>query len=256
MARSQVTGWTREEMLARKHEWETGGTRAREKWDFEEAYCLTKIGKQPEDYDGPQRYCKKTTIIDAGERPASCKFHGLWRNDGEHLVEHQFEEGNSAALKHGMYADDDKLRDDFTESDQRLYDFIMSWADAYGWPSEEEDPGRYYLLNRLAMNAVRTERSEKYLDERENGVIQVKEVFDPKSGRIQEVEETHPLFDDIRKLQKLLVDIMKELGVTPKERQKLDAQQTEASAADQIAEVAREAVTGDDHDYDPMQFDE
>jgi hypothetical protein len=258
MAQGEVTGWTREEMLARKHEWEKGGTPPREKWDFEEAYCLVKIGKQPEDYDGPQRYCSQTTQIsdDGTRRSGACKFHGLWKNNAEHLEEHQFEEGNTAAIKHGMYADDERLKEVFTEADQQLYDFIMSWADAYGWPSEEEDPSRYYLLERLAINAVRTERSERYLDERENGVIQVKEVFDPKSGHLQEIEETHPLFDDIRKLQKLLLDIMKELGITPKERRKLDAQETEASAADQIAEIARDAVVSDEHEYDPAQFDE
>ena len=141
-----------------------------------------------------------------------------------------------------MYATDEHLESVFTEDDQKLYDFIMSWADSYGWPSKEEDPARYDLLEQAAIARVRVARSSKYiLDE---GEMDRQEVYD-ENGNLRVITDAHGLSEDLRLKQKLILDIMKELGLTPKEASKMNTDEKTASATEQLAAVAAEAVLGD-----------
>jgi glycosyltransferase involved in cell wall biosynthesis len=248
MAQAEVTGYTVQELAELRHEY-LQTPKAEKGIPFETAYCLTRIGKQPEDYDGPTRYCSnRVARLDDGGHAHSCRFHGAnqnadGNNDNLELL---------AALKHGMYATDEHLKEVFDEDDQKLYDFIMSWADAYGWPSKEEDPARYDLLEQAALGRVRVARSSKYiLDE---GEMDRQEVYD-ENGNLRVITDAHGLSEDLRLKQKLILDIMKELGLTPKEASKMNTDEKTASATEQLAAVAAEAVLGGGEDGEEPSFD-
>lgn len=248
MAQAEVTGYTVQELAELKFEYQQT-PKAEKGIPFDTAYCLPRIGKQPEDYDGPTRYCSnRVARLDDGGHAHSCRFHGAnqnadGNNDNLELL---------ANLRHGMYATDEHLESVFTEDDQKLYDFIMSWADAYGWPSKEEDPARYDLLEQAAIARVRVARSSKYiLDE---GEMDRQEVYD-ENGQLRVITDAHGLSEDLRLKQKLILDIMKELGLTPKEASKMNTDEKTASATEQLAAVAAEAVLGGGEDGEEPSFD-
>ena len=253
MAQAEVTGGTVQDLAELKYEYKQSPKYIDTGVPFETAYCLVTIGKQPEDYDGPTRYCtKRVARTDDGGHAYSCRFHGA--NTRESIPEENLEKPGLAALTHGMYATDEHLKEAFTDSDQKLYDFIMSWADAYGWPEKSEDPARYDLLEQLAVARVRAARSEKYV--LETGEIEADEIFDSESGEIKEIEQENKLTEAIRLQRKLILDIMKELGLTPKEQNRMGAEESQANAAEQLAEVAAEAVLGSpDGESDEPAFD-
>ena len=246
MAQSEITGATESGLYELRQEYLDSPKYKREGVPFETSYCLTHCAKQPDEYDGYDRYCtKRVKRLDDGGHANSCRFHGGTNNA----------EGNNdnlsplKAITHGMYATDEHLEEVFTEQDQQLYDWVMSWADAYGWPSREEDPSRYDDLEAIAINRVRVARSHKYiLDE---GEMDREEIYD-ENGNLRTVTDSHGLSEDTRLKRKLITDLKKELGITPKEKSRMDTQETTASAAEQVADLATEAVLGDDDQgFDP-----
>jgi len=257
MAQREVTGGTVQELAELKHDYKQSPKYIESGVPFETAYCLTEIGKQPDDYDGPTRYCtKRVARTDDGGHAYTCRFHGAITSD--QAEQDNLEKPGIAALKHGMYATDEHLQEVFTDDDQKLYDFIMSWAEAYGWPDKSEDPARYDLLEQLAIERVRAARSERYV--LEEGEIQEQEVFDDQ-GQVHEIEDENTLTEALRLQRKLILDLMKELGLTPKEQARMGAEESQANAAEQLAEVAAEAVLGSPGDegdeqcldpHDPM----
>lgn len=246
MAQEEITGADESGLWELQHEYEQSPKYKKTGTPFETAYCLTHCAKQPDHYDGLPRYCtKRVKRLDDGGHAPSCRFHGGSNNA----------EGNHdnltplGGMKHGMYATDEHLEEVFTEEDQKLYDWVMNWADAYGWPSREEDPARYDDLEAVAINRVRVARSHKYiLDE---GEMDRQEVYD-ENGNKRVLTDTHGLSEDVRLKRKLITDLKKELGLTPKEQSRMDSQESKASAAEQVAELATEAVFGEEESgYDP-----
>jgi hypothetical protein len=255
MAKTELTGITDEEVHRLRSEYvnkESGNTEQ----EFENRRCLSKIRYQPEDYDGPKRYCPKFTLKaddGSGERSTMCDTHGGWLTTEpmhEAAEETQAEEGNTKGITHGMYAEDSGLKKEFSEADEKLYDLIMGWADTHGW---EEGSPEYMLLEDFALTKVRSMRAEKYLNE--NGEIVERKEFIEALGQFETHEETHPLRGELRLQKKTAMDIQKELGLTPKAKSQMDTSESEASAMEQIADVAAEAIGGDG-EYDPEQFDE
>jgi hypothetical protein len=228
---------------------------------FDIAYCLKDIGKQPDDYDGPQRVCKRRATK-KDEYPdgtyekeaygACCVFHG--GDLAKHGVEDNLEDGRTAAITHGAYADYEHLKMDFNDTEQELYDSIMQdWPEIYDWPPESEDPARYRILRRVAVNEVRAEREESYIDGQE--VVTVP-VTDDNGNVVDEREEENPLSREYRLLMSEVTDQMKELGLTPKERQKMDTLSAQEDKDSNLSQIASDAIHGDDQEYDPDQFDE
>ena len=250
MASGELTGWTYPRVLERKEEFQEQPMS--DEYDFEETFCLTEIGKQPDEYDGPQRFCGNYTLTDDSKegRSPTCEFHGGWRTNIS-KEEVQFEEGNIIGIKHGMYAEEANLKKDFSEADEKLFDLIMGWAEDYGF---EEDSPEYIILEDLALSKVREMRSEVYLNE--NGEIITRESFDPVTGERVEEEDTHPLKNDLRLQKKTILDMMKELGLTPKAKAQMDSAETGANALEDIANIADSALDDDDEEYDPERFDE
>jgi hypothetical protein len=251
MAQTEVTGLTEDELASKE-----GAYYHTPKWQddgipFDVAFCLTEIGKQPEDYEGPTRYCEqRVTRPDEGGHADSCRFHGGHNPGNPETLEEQ----GLANLRHGMYAEDENLRADFSEDDQQLYDSILAWADIYEFPGREDDPALYELLEMYAMEKVRSVRSFEYLYE--NGEAVAVPEYGPDGAIVGERDQENTLSEAHRLQQKLLVDILKEMGLTPKAKNKMDALDSTASAGEQLAEVAAAAITDSDKEYDPDEFSE
>jgi hypothetical protein len=141
---------------------------------------------------------------------------------------------------------------DFNDDEQELYDRIMEdWPEIYDWPDRSEDPARYRILRRVAVNEVRSLRQEDYLDDHE---VHVEEI--PTEAGIQEKEVENPLAREYRLLMSEVTDQMKELGLTPKERQKMDTLSAQENKEDAVSEIARDALNDGDNEYDPTEFDD
>jgi hypothetical protein len=224
---------------------------------FEVAYCLAPIGKQPDDYNGPQRFCRRRATkrddwdgdpYAEGAYGSSCLFHGGAVFDKEENRNNPL----TAGISHGAYSDDKHLKMDFNDQEQALYDSIMDeWPDIYNWPSRAEDPARYRILRRVAVNEVRSVREEDYIDE--EGEVHVKEI--PTENGVQTEEVENPVSREYRLLMKEITGQLKELGLTPKQRQKMDTLSSQADKDDAISDIAGDALGGD-AEYDPNQFDD
>jgi hypothetical protein len=226
---------------------------------FEVAYCLNEIGKQPEDYDGPTRFCKRRAVkkddydgdeFDKAAYGNFCPFHG---GVGETGDASRLDNPLTSAITHGAYAQDEHLIMDFNEQEQELYDSIMNdWPEIYDWPDRSEDPARYRILRRVAVNEVRAIREESYIDDHE---VHQEPVFDEQGVEVGHKEVENPLSREYRLLMSEVTNQMRELGLTPKERQKMDTLESQADKDDALTEVASDALGGDE-DYDPQQFNE
>lgn len=229
---------------------------------FETAYCLRKIGKQPDFYDGPQRFCKRRaakkdeddyegTGTDKAAFAVCCHTHGgdlEKQGDASRL-----DNPRTAGITHGAYAKDRNLIMDFTDEEKELYDSIMhDWPEIYDWPPRSEDPARYRILRRVAVNEVRAMREEDYLED--EGEVYQEPQFDEQGVEVGHKDTENPISREYRLLMKEVTNQMKELGLTPKERQKMDTLSAQESKEDALSQIANDALHGDDQDYDPDQF--
>lgn len=254
MASDELTGWLEEEYLAEQAEF--GGHNG---YSFTEWHCLAQIPKQPDDYDGPPRYCKNPTQPKENEaengRGKRCRHHNGWMGTDSMEAgiaageETTFEENNAAALKHGMYAEDENLKENFSEADEALFDQIMMWAEEYGF---EDGSPAFTVLESMALSKVREMRAEKYLNE--NGEVVERQAFDPETGNVEEWEEVHPLSDAVRLKKKTILSMMKELGLTPKAKSRMGESEAKATASEAIGKMAADALDSDDEEYDPSEF--
>jgi hypothetical protein len=263
MAAGELTGASPSELRELEGEYYNTPRYLEHDIPFEVAYCLNPIGKQPDEYDGPQRFCKRRAAkkdeddyegegTDKAAYAVCCPFHGGDVEKQGHKHKDKLENPLTAGIKHGAYADDEHLIMDFDEHEQDLYDEIMEdWPDIYNWPDRSEDPARYRILRRVAVNEVRALREEDYLDNHE---VHDEPVFDEQGVEVGYKDAENPLSREYRLLMSEVTNQMKELGLTPKERQKMDTLESEASANEAVAEIATEAVEESDEDYDPDRF--
>lgn len=262
MASTEVTGASKTELRSMRSDHRDSPLFQDHGIPFETAYCLTRIGKQPDDYGGPTRYCRRRASKKDGHEDdpyveeayaPSCPFHG--GNNGDGGNPETLEHPGLANLKHGVHAEDQHLQMDFNEQEQALYDGIVEqWPDIYGWPSEDEDPARYLILRKVATNVVRSNRAEDYLDE--EGEVRRLDRFSDDGVMIEEGtdHQENPLAREYRLLVSEIQGMLSELGLTPKARQQMDTMEAKENHSDAIADIANEALNGDEHDYDPDQF--
>lgn len=267
MAVGAVTGATVQELAEMQFHYRKTPNFQERGIPFDVAYCQCEIGKQPEDYDGPDRFCRnrasKLTREEWRERYDdpydphderaycyTCRFHGrTLPNDGSQFGDSRY----TAGITHGMRAEDKNLRMDFSDAEQILYDSIVEeWPDIYDWPAESEDPARYLILRKVATNVVRTVRAEDYIDE--EGEVHMRSIYDEGVEVGQEPDE-NPIAGEYRLLVREIVDMLGELGVTPKAQASQSADQKSADALGALGAVAADAITNNDTDYDPSQFD-
>jgi hypothetical protein len=232
---------------------------------FDLAYCLNKIPRQPDHYDGPERFCKQRAakkneddyIGDSTDKAAfavCCHSHGGHVTKHGHKYKHKLEDPRTARITHGAYADDEHLKMDFDENEQKLYDSIIEdWPDIYNWPPRSEDPARYRILRRIAVNEVRSMREEEYLDGHE---VHEEPIFDDQGVQVGSKEVENPLAREYRLLMSEITNQMRELGLTPKEQQKMDSLSAKENKDDAISDIATEALQDEERGYDPERFND
>lgn len=264
MAAGELTGASPSELETLEGEYYNSPQYLNHGIPFELAYCLNPIARQPDEYDGPQRFCKRRAAkkdeddyegesTDKAAFALCCHPHGGHVTKHGHEGEHTLENPLTVSITHGAYADDEHLKMDFDEDEQQLYDNIMeNWPDIYDWPDRSEDPARYRILRRVAVNEVRALREEEYLDGAET--IEVEE-YDENGVVMGTHDEENPLAREYRLLMSEVTNQMRELGLTPKERQKMDTLESQAGKDDALKRVAGDALDGDE-DYDPDQFND
>lgn len=267
MAAGEITGADQSELREMEQEHRESPLYQDHGVPFDVAYCLKKIGKQPDDYDGPQRYCRRRACkkdeddyeggkFDVAAYAYFCPFHGSDQAEqAGHEQKDNLENPRTVNIEHGAHADDKHLIMDFNDEEQELFDSIMEdWPEIYDWPDESEDPARYRILRRVAVNEVRSIREENYLDE--DGEVHHEPVYDDQGVQVGEKEVENPLAREYRLLMAEITNQMKELGLTPKERQKMDTLSSQADKDEALSDIANEALHGDDTEYDANQFDE
>lgn len=256
MAKDTLTGLTEEELVERRDTYESRREKrgeTDERPPFEDRFCLWTIPNQPEDYDGPPRYCMHIATEMQGPRRTVCPVHHQKNFGG---AEENLEDPRTAATKHGMNAKLENLRRDFTDKDKALYDWIVDgYADAYDI-DVENDPAAAYDLHRLAAEIVRAERGRGWLI-REGEVHEKDRYSDEgalvrdKHGDVVTEKSEHYLAGMMHRQDKKLTDLHRELLVSRKERAKNENEKKVADGFKEFSEVGAALLGREENDYDP-----
>lgn len=240
MASKGVTGKTEKELAEMRADF---GQRPRsEHYEFEECYCLAKIPKQPEDYDGPARYCSSTNLKSNGR----CKNHGGCVEPRPEYLE------KLANLKHGMYATDDHLRETMNEREEELYEWVLSWPEAYNIDIEA-DPSAAHDFQTLATEIVREARGKDYI--LRNSEIREKGVYLPDGTRVETEELPNTLNEAMASQVRLIQKIKDSLGITRKHQAKHQQAKNASEVMDGLVGAMTEMVN-ERNEYDPAAFEE
>ena len=240
MATQEVTGKTKTELRELRREFEQSNRG--QIYDFEDCFCLAKIPRQPEDYEGPPRYCASRNL---NHKTKICKFHGgAGRPNPDNLEP-------LANMKHGMNAKRENLIKDFSDADRQLYDWIVEeWPEAYD-VNLDDDPLAAYEFHALAVEIVRAERAEGFLIR--EGEDNQKKVFGP-DGSVHYEDVPHYLADMLQRQRKLIMRMEDNLGISRKKRMQNEQAQDATEVMKSFAEVGASLISDADADYDPDEW--
>ncbi|UBF22585.1 putative terminase small subunit [Halorubrum tailed virus 25] len=240
MASRKVTGKTKTELRKKKAEFKK--TNRGQLYDFEECFCLAKIPRQPEDYNGPDRYCVSRNLVHGKKR---CKFHGgAGHGNPEYL-------DPLANMKHGMNAKRENLVKDFSDADKQLYEWVVEeWPEAYE-VNIEDDPLAAYEFHALAVEIVRAERAEGFLIR--EGEDNQKKVFGP-DGSVHYEDVPHYLADMLQRQRKLIMRMEDNLGISRKKRLQNETAKDATDVMKSFAEVGASLISEADAEYDPDEW--
>lgn len=234
MASNSVTGKTEETIEEMREEHDHPSA-------FEKCYCLATIPRQPDDYDGPERYCVSRKVL---HPHWICKHHGgAGSTEGLDKL---------AAMKHGMKATVENLIEDFSEADQELYDWItQEWPEAYDIDLSE-DPQAKYRFHEMAVEMIRNERAAGYIIEK--GERNEKKIFGP-NGEVEYENVPHYLTEMLNRNRKLVMKMEDSLGISRKKRLQNEKEADATELMKSFAEVGASLITGAEKDYDPDEWD-
>jgi len=239
MASGEVTGKTAWELAEMRVEYKK---KPRAKWyDFEEYYCLAGPLRQPEDYDGPDRFCSQPARMNG-----RCRFHG-GTSPGKPENLDKF-----ASLKHSMYATEDTIRETMTEEERELYDWILSWAEVYDIDFKQ-DPSAYHDLVTLAIETVRQSRTSHYI--LTNTEVTTEGVYTPDGQLLEKKEVPNSLIDAHQSQIRLISKIKDTLGITRKQQKRDEQVENANESMDNLAGALSDLVTGDAGSYNPDGFE-
>lgn len=216
---------------------------------FEHQYCLATIPRQPDDYDGPERYCSNQETYEIGNDNWLCPYHG-----GDGNADNLEPDAN---LTHGMNATQEHLIANFDDKDHALYEWIVgSYPEAYDIDLQE-NPAARYDLHRLAVEIVRAERGRGYLieeGEQQEDPVRDEEgqVVLDQEGNIETEKSQHYLADMMSRQDSKITKIEKELGITRKEQLKQSTEEDKVEALSQgFAELGKSFIDREGEDFDP-----
>lgn len=247
MAAGEQTGATLAEVGQLKQAFLS--TPAASRMSFEESYCLKKIGKQPEDYAGPQRYCKnRSKTCDDGTKAPFCRFHG-GRSVGD--TSNLTPLGN---MTHGFFSNRKNLLNNLAEHEREFYEEVM-----YDWPDKyeidfESDPSAMEDMHALALEIIRDHRAGDEIDT--TGLTTQKSVYDATGREVGQEDQAHHLLGPGQAQRKLVMSMKDALGISRKHRDQLGQAEDASKTVAGLIEGMSEALDKDKHDYDPDQFEE
>ena len=240
MASTEVTGKTVQELAEMRHKFKN--TNRGQIYDFEECFCLSKIPRQPEDYDGPQRYCVSRNVKKNGR----CKHHG-----GNNEL-HPENLDKLARMKHGMYAEDRHLRETMNEREEELYEWVLEWPESYNIDLEA-DPSAAHDFQTLAIEIVREARGKDYI--LRNSEIREKGVYLPDGTMVETEELPNTLNEAMASQVRLIQKIKDSLGITRKHQAKNDQVKNASEVMDGLV-GAMSSMVEQNEEYDPDSFEE
>jgi len=252
MAQKELTGGTPEDIADLRSQFE--GTPVHDSGvNFDRAYCLSKIGKQPDDYNGVQRYCKNRVskiTDDSGDeqRAPCCNFHG-GRSTNAKSQENLEKLGN---LSHGYYAMEEHLLEDLDEREREAYEVIMQEGAAKGI-TREEDFFSWESLQSLALNIVTDRRLRKIINK--EGVTREVNEFSAQGELLDTQDEEHHLIGVSQSQRRLIEKLKDNLGLTRKHQDEMDAI-GEGGTIKFLSEGMESALDDDDQEYDPDEWDD
>jgi len=244
MAFGEVTGATVQELAELQSEYERSPHHEKTGEPFESTFCLTRIGKQPEDYDGPTRWCRNRASVVDGERGHSCRFHGGMRNPDMDNLDPQ------ANLKHSMYALPETIYATLTEEERELYEWVFTWPEVYEIDLSA-DPAAEHDFETLALEIVRQARSSDYI--LANTEVRQEGVYTAQGELLETKEVPNSLIDAHQRQIRLINTIKDALGITRKAQAANDTQESANDLMDSLSTVLSGFTSGGE--YDPDQFE-
>jgi hypothetical protein len=238
MAKHSVTGKTEEQLRGIRQEFSESN---KAKWyEFEDWYCLSKIPRQPEDYDGPRRYCVSTSLTKLGR----CKYHG-----GKSEL-HPENLDRYANLKHSMTALRSTIINTMDDGEMILYDAITKeWPTVYDIDTSD-DPDAAYNFHILAIEIIRNERAAGWvLKQGERGE---RRVFSPIGEEYTE-DIPHYLAEALARNRGVVMRLEDNLGISRKARLRREDSADANDVVKGFAEIGK-ALLGDS-EYDPDAFE-
>lgn len=249
MASDELTGATSDGLEDLRSDYE--GTPNHEKGiAFKDAYCLSRIGKQPDDYDGPQRYCtnRAKALEGEGNYAPFCRFHG-GRGHAEGTEEHLDPLAN---MTHGYYAMEESMLEDLTDEEEEAFEHIIEKGAEQGI-TREDDFFAYESLVSLSLNIVTDARIRQVLNE--EGVTRVVNEFGPDGQLVDQQDEEHHLLGISQKQRRLIMKLKDELALTRKHKDEMEAMEGNG-AVDALLEGMGNAVDSDEQDYNPDDWED
>jgi len=242
MGFKDVAGKTKEEIEELRAEFEESP--ASEWYEFEERYCLHKIPHQPEDYDGPDRWCGKTA--QGSSNYHRCHVH---KTMGKPMPENLDKLAN---LKHGMYATDEHLLEKLEDDEIELYNEVLSWAETY-YIDPVNEPSVWDDLKMLAVERVRVYRTSKWM--LTEGETREKPIFDAEGNFVENEDAPNVLSEEHRRLKSMVMSLKRDLGLTRKERMKQENLDDVSDSVKGLSEAMSELVGGSDKEYEPDNYE-
>jgi hypothetical protein len=240
MGAGAVTGATEREVKTIKGQYYNSPHFKKTGTAFEEAYCLVPIGKQPEEYDGPQRYCKNRAAKD-GIRP-QCRFHGAYMPyNPDSLPKYP-------NLKHSMYALPETILDTLTDEERDLLEWVMRWPEVYEIDLEA-DPASAHAFDTLALEIVRQARSSDYI--LANTEITTEGVYTPGGELLEQKTVPNRLIKDHQAQIRLIEKIKESLGITRKAQTAVEQTENRTDVMDSLSSALHDLINDDEAVYEP-----
>lgn len=247
MAAEEITGRTESGLQDLREEFQ-GTPVHQDGTPFNDAFCLARIGKQPEHYDGPQRHCtNRAKTLDNGEKAPNCRFHG-GRSHAEHTEENL---DPLAAMKHGYYAVERSMLQDLDSEEREAFKTIINKGEKEGI-TYEDDFFAYEDLVSLALNIVTDARIRQIIND--DGVEKTVNKFDD-GQLVDQEEEEHHLVGVSQKQRRLILKLKDQLALSRKHDDEMDAMEG-TSNVDALIERMGEAVDDDEQEYDPDDWED
>ncbi|MFC6953763.1 hypothetical protein [Halorubellus litoreus] len=252
MAFGEITGASTAELGQLKQEYLDSPLYLETERPFEEAFCLMPIGKQPEEYDGPQRYCQnRAKTNDDGSKAPFCRFHGGSFSSNPNLDNLD----PLANMSHGFFLNRKHLMENFRDYEREFYEEVMyEWPEKYGIDFDE-DPSAMEDMHALALAIIRDGRANDVINANRD-LTTTKGNYGPDGSLLEREEQAHYLISEEQAQRRLVMKMKDELGISRKHRDEIGQAEDASRTVAGLVEGMADALDKSEHEYDPAAFEE